>query len=356
VQVRIKGRLGRAAAAASLAGALLGAALPIANVAAATCLSTGALDRDGSPLTAKLMNPGGTVSGTVDATGCSVGVYFSQGAHGRVDAADVSGARYYGVLVDGNNGNVVHVDVSNSSFHDIGDTPLSSVRHGQGVAFRSFGAGSATGSISNSAVWNFQEAGLNATGPGSHVTMTGNTVTGRGPQSTISQNGVQVIFGAHATVEDNTISGIQFTGPFFRASGILITGGPAYNANPTSGCLKSGCDYTTHILVIGNTITDADSGITSFSAGKNGKASKYPTANLMQDNLIQRSTLTNTGGWAAGIGYQAGISDQGNTDKIVDNTVSGDGYDQAVCGDAAVCRWIDVENAIAPYMSGNTLG
>ena len=352
----IKGRLGRTAAAASFAGSLLIAVLPITGVAASTCVSTGAVDRDGTPLTAKVVNPSSTVSGAVDASGCSVGVYFSHGAHGRVNGADVSGARYYGVLVDGNDGNVVHVDVGNSTFHDIGDATLSSSRHGQGVAFRSFGTGSATGSITGNDVWNFQEAGLNATGPGSHVTMSGNTVTGRGPQATISQNGIQVIFGAHATVEGNTISAIQFTGLYFQPSGILITGGPAYNANPTSGCLKSGCEYTTHILVIGNEITDADVGIASFSAGKNGKPSKYPTANVLQDNVIHRSTLTNLNSWDVGIGYQAGIFDYGNEDKIVDNTVFGDGYDQAFCGDAAVCRWIDAEDAIAPYLSGNILG
>jgi hypothetical protein len=79
VQGKIKGRFGRAAAAASLAVSLLVAALPVTGVAAAACLSTGVLDRDGTPLTAKLVNPSGTVSGP--GNGPAAGLLAGGGRH-----------------------------------------------------------------------------------------------------------------------------------------------------------------------------------------------------------------------------------------------------------------------------------
>ena len=51
--------------------------------------------RDGIDLTAARI--GGTVTGAVDATGCDIGVYNPT----RVTNADIHGARYYGVVVNG---------------------------------------------------------------------------------------------------------------------------------------------------------------------------------------------------------------------------------------------------------------
>jgi hypothetical protein len=87
----VRARLRRAAATSVLLGAVLIGALP-SPVSGAACIATGAPDRDGTPPTARLVNPNGKVSGTIDATGCEVGVYYSHGS-GRVDGAEVFGAR-----------------------------------------------------------------------------------------------------------------------------------------------------------------------------------------------------------------------------------------------------------------------
>ena len=133
--------VGRAGLIAVLAGGLVAGVAPHA-AAAGGCTATGAVDRDGTPLTARIVNPVGAVRGRVDATGCSVGVYYADGSDGLVRGAEIFGARYYGVLVDGNNGHVARADVRDSAIHDIGDVPITSSRHGQGVAYRAFGAGS----------------------------------------------------------------------------------------------------------------------------------------------------------------------------------------------------------------------
>ena len=70
------------------------------RVSAATCTPTG-FYRDSINMTAALINPPGTVTGTVDATGCNIAVYYSAGASGAVRNADVFGSSYFGVLVNG---------------------------------------------------------------------------------------------------------------------------------------------------------------------------------------------------------------------------------------------------------------
>jgi hypothetical protein len=181
---RLDGALGRLLIAGLLASGAL-AAGAAGTAAAAGCVATGAVDRDGTSLTARVVNPAGVVRGAIDAGGCSVGVYFGGGSSGLVRGAEIFGARYYGVLVDGNAGQVAHADVRDSAIHDIGDVPITSSRHGQGVAYRAFGSGSATGTVASNRIWRFQEAGINMTGPGSVVTATDNTIRGRGVIETL---------------------------------------------------------------------------------------------------------------------------------------------------------------------------
>jgi hypothetical protein len=334
-------RLGRA----TLSGAVLGSLLVggmAAGVAATTCLATGALDRDGTPLTARLVNPAGTVTGTVDATGCEVGVYYGQGT-GLVDGADVFGARYYGVLVDANVADVA-VDVTDSTIHDIGEVPRTAVRHGEGVAYRSFDGGSATGTASGNRVWAFQEAGLNVTGPGSTATFSHNRIVGPGPEPVIAENGIQVIFGSHGTVTDNDISGMSFTGSGSTGStGILVAGGPAY-----------GKPYTVGTILRGNLITGADTGIAVFEAEVNLRPSPTPTLTDIRGNVIRNEALDNLFGWGQK-GYQAGIMLHANGDVVVGNTIAGQGYTKAFCGGAAVCVAIDTKHEIDPILSGNVI-
>jgi len=337
----VRARLARATLSSAILGSLLIGGLA-GRAAAATCLATGALDRDGTPLTARIVNPSGTVNGTIDATGCEVGVYFGHGT-GRVDGAEVFGARYYGVLVDGNLDDVA-VDVVNSSFHDIGEVPRTNVRHGQGVAYRSFDGGSATGTASGNRVRDFQEAGLNMTGPGSTVTFSGNRIIGPGPQDVIEQNGIQVIFGAHGIVRRNEISGMSFTGPNFAPSaGILVVGGPGYNK-----------PYTYGAVLVDNVITGSDMGIAVNEIEVNDRPSPLPISTRIEGNVIRNTQLNNAYGFGQK-GYQAGIYVRSNADRIVGNTISGNGYDKAFCGGAAVCLPIDTKHAIDPIVSGNVV-
>ncbi len=161
---------------------------------------------------------GGNVTGTLDATGCNIGVYYGTGtAPGSVHDADIFGANYYGVLVDGTS-----VDVSGSSIHDIGESPLNGAQHGNAVVYQD----GASGTISGNTVSNYQKNGITIRDPDSAAVVSDNVVTGEGPISYIAQNGIQISYGASALVQGNTVSGNWYTSATWTACGLLF-----YQAN-----------------------------------------------------------------------------------------------------------------------------
>src|SRR5262245_37197302 len=101
---------------ATLAAASVTAAITVGAGSASAdvgCLDT-SLSQDGHVLTAKVV--GGPVSSPVDATGCDIGVYNPDA---DIAGAEVYGAKYYGVVVDGSR----DIDVTGAKVHDIGDNP-----------------------------------------------------------------------------------------------------------------------------------------------------------------------------------------------------------------------------------------
>jgi hypothetical protein len=191
---------------------------------ASTCTPTGFI-RDGLNMTAAVINPTATVTGQVNATGCNIGVYIdSQDA--TIDTAEIFGANYFGVVVNGDVGSP-SASITSSNIHDIGESPLNGTQHGVGVYFRSFFlTGSASGTISNDSFTNYQKGGIVAVGQGVNVAITDNVVTGQGRVEYIAQNGIQIGYGASASVMRNTVTGNAYTGTNNASSGgILVVGG-----------------------------------------------------------------------------------------------------------------------------------
>ena len=309
-------------------------------VPAATCTPTGFV-RDNINMTAALIDPPGTVSGEVDATGCNIGVYYDHG-HGAVSGANVHGANYFGVVVNGDV-NPVSVDVLNSQIHDIGETPLNGTQHGVGIYYRDLPAsgpgGGASGTIKGNTLSKYQKGGIVANGTGTNVKVQSNTVTGVGPVDYIAQNGIQIGYGAKAQVLNNTVSANAYTGTNFASSGgILVVGGECYG---------DGLAYTTNTDIVGNIVTNNDVGIYLSNApgpypSGCGNAPATSTNIKAINNTISDNATTNISGNGA-TGYQAGISDQGNGDKLINNTISGAGYQPC---QPNTCLTID---AGAPY-------
>jgi parallel beta-helix repeat protein len=189
---------------------------------AATCQPTGFSAPDGTPMTAARI--GGTVSGTVDATGCNIGAYFNAAHPGTVTGADIYGANYYGVLSNG-----TASGVANSSIHNIGETPLNGSQHGNAIVYMN----GAKGTISGNTVSHYQKNGITVRDNGSSATVKNNTVTGEGQINYIAQNGIQISFGASASVTGNSVSGNWYTPAGTTACGLLFfqAGGVKQSAN-----------------------------------------------------------------------------------------------------------------------------
>ena len=288
----------------------------ISGVAVPVCTQTGFF-RDSINMTAALINPSGTVTGDVNATGCNIGVYYDNG-NGIVDNANVFGSNYFGVLVNGDTNNV-SVNVTNSKIHNIGEKPFNGIQHGVAVYYRSFdNGGSVTGQVSGNTVSSYQKGGITANG-NAVVDVLNNTVTGNGFVDYIAQNGVQYGWGATGHVQDNTITEHSYSGSNLAADGgVLVVGGPCYG---------SGGAYTKNLQIIKNTLSNNDVGVYLSNVQADCiSAPKIMTNIKVVNNTISNDQTTNTTGYGATQGYQAGISDQGNNDKLVNNKITGIGY------------------------------
>lgn len=326
-------------AAAFAAILLVGSAIPVVAPAAraATCTPTGFF-RDGINMTAALIDPVGTVAGEVDATGCNIGVYYANGS-GRVRGANVHGANYFGILVNGDTTSV-SVSISASTIHDIGEVPFNGTQHGVAIYVRAFLGGTASGSITGNHVWNYQKGGIVANGAGTSFTIAENTVTGLGPIDFIAQNGIQVGYGARALVRENDVTDNSYTGAWGASSGgILVVGGPGYGTCPDGNA----CPYTTGTRVEENRVDSNDVGIYLTNLAADFGPPPVPTGVRAAENEIYNDALNNRSGNGYPNGYQAGISDVGRGDVLAENEISGRGYDQAFCGTAATCLGIDAD-------------
>jgi parallel beta-helix repeat protein len=304
----------------------------VTSAAAATCTPTGFV-RDGINMTAAQI--GGDVTGTLDATGCNIGVYYDNSTSGNVSGANIFGANYFGVVVNGDTG-AVSVDVTGSAVHNIGETPLNGAQHGNAIYYRAFG-GSARGTISGNTVTHYQKNGITINGNVS-ATISNNTVTGEGPVNYIAQNGIEVGYGAEATVTENSVTGNAYTGANLASSGgILVVGGPCF-----------GFPYTVGLSITRNTLTNNDVGVWLFNADEKCITTTTRTNNKVKFNAISNGAVTNTTGQSATCGYQAGIADVGIKDLLVNNEISGVGYTPTAGGDCtgsmpAFLRFIDAD-------------
>ena len=300
---------------------------------AVTCTPTG-FAPDGPNLTAALINPA-SVPTSLDATGCDIGVYYHLVGAVFLNAKFISGAKSYGIVVNGDDAGVI-VSLTNNVIHDIGDNPFTGAQHGIGIYLRAYGANIINGQVTGNVVYNYQKAGIVANGSGVRLSkLDANLVVGLGHVNFIAQNGIQIGYGAlpfPSQVNGNWVvnnSYIGTPGDGSASAGILVVGGPYYT------CPLGACPYTKNVLVgIAATLTEAgtnvllnnDVGIFSFNAAVGGATtSPTPTNVLMIANALYSDLAYNAA-------YIAAISAFGHSDYIVGNTiVPGGGYGPS-CG------------------------
>ncbi len=282
----------------------------------AGCTETGFF-RDGINMTAALINPT-SVTGVVNATGCNIGVYYGPGSKGIVKNAEIFGANYFGVVANGDDGDVT-LDVLSSNIHDIGESPHNGTQHGVGIYWRAFFAqGDVNGRIVGNTITGYQKGGIVTNGTGVQVTISDNTVTGDGHVFFIAMNGIQIGYGASASVMRNRVSGnsfVGFPGDGSASGGIIVVGGAGYGTCPDG----NDCPYTVNTKVNDNVLVNNDVGVYLSNVAGDGSAPLTATNAKAVNNTISDDQCFNTS-------YQAGVSDVGNNDKIITNKISGPGY------------------------------
>jgi hypothetical protein len=301
-------------------------------------------------MTAALINPASVPvrPSVVDATGCHIGVYYDHNMVGTANVvnADIYGSNYFGILVNGDAGNVV-INISRSFIHNIGEVPFNGAQHGIGIYFRSFFTFTITGEVIGNLISAYQKGGIVANGRGTKLAkLNSNVVVGQGHVTYIAQNGIQVGYGAMpypSQVIGNVISANSYIGTPGDASasaGLLVVGGPGYGLCPDG----ADCPYSNLVFMVANTLFNNDVGVYASNLQADFSAAPTPTNVVIYLNTASSDFCYNQA-------YQAGISDQGNTDYILNNYImQGGGYGPNPCGIG-----IDVEGSISPVIAGNNV-
>jgi len=263
------------------------------------------LDGAGYTITANDPLLGHFTGGVVQNGGASANVTnVTITAVGLADVCDAGAQRLRGILFDGASGSITNVKVLN-----LNQGP-SGCQEGNAIEVRNFGSSATTNRVTidgNTAI-GYQKTGIVANGD-VEATITNNVVDGLGPVNYIARNGIQLGFGASGMVKRNQVSGNSYTG-LDVSGGILVVGGPFY-----------GGDFCVNIQIDKNVVMGNDVGVflSQYEADQSAPASA--TNIKVVNNEISNNAVTN------GYIYQAGVSDVGNNDKIISNTISGIGYD-----------------------------
>lgn len=239
----------------------------------------------------------------------------------------------YGVLIGGG----ATVSLSDSVVQQIGAYPLNGCQGGVGVQAGYAPTGQVGHAVlTNDTIQNYQKNGVTIDGTGSTAKIDNVTINGYGPTNQIAQNGVQISFGATASVENSIITGNNYTGAGeATAAGVLVVGGGG------SVCgLGKISPLVRKASVTGNTLLNNDIGISLFNVNATcTKSVSTPTRNYACHNTIvnyhgysgvSAAADANVSGLVTtkygAIGDQAGVSDSGDLDVICDNAISGTGY------------------------------
>ena len=147
----------------------------------------------------------------------------------------------YGIEVDGGASAII----TNDLITHIRDNPLSGDQSGTGILvggdINNGPASTGTATISHDTITDYQKRGIEVDDAGSSAEIDHTTVTGVGATGAIAQNGIEILDGATANVNHDTISGNVYTplpnAQFNIATGILVlnSGAVTVDQNMLSG-------------------------------------------------------------------------------------------------------------------------
>jgi hypothetical protein len=248
--------------------------VPLARVKALACTPTGF-----NATTAAMVNPVGVVNGTIDATGCTFGIFYDASHNGTVLSAILFGASEDGIVSQGGT-----LSVRDSAISNVGEQAITV-------------SGSTTITISNNTISHYgaNTAGIQATlssAPSSSAVITRNKVSA----SAANDVGMNIVGGTSLTVTGNMLAGT------------------------TSGILLSAAGSTS-LTVSDNMITGNALGSGIVAIGPATVKSNTLTENLFGISVVDTTTtpihilrnVVHTG--------QIGIDAVGNSGQVIGNSI-----------------------------------
>ena len=159
------------------------------------------------------------------------------------DACDGGEARLRGILFDGASGSITNNTVVGINQGQSGCQEGNAIEV-RNEPFDGTHPGIKSVTVSGNTISDYQKTGIVANGNVA-ATITNNTVTGSGKIDYIAQNGIQVGFGATATVKGNTSSGNWYTPASDVACGILFfeAGGVKASNNTLFDNERNQCNF-----------------------------------------------------------------------------------------------------------------
>jgi nitrous oxidase accessory protein NosD len=304
----------------------------------------------------------GSGSGTVIEAPTTLTQYFTTGSNKNYPVLFVQNADSASVedlVVDGlgrGNGNYRFVGigfynaggtVDSVEIRNIKDTPFSGSQHG--VGFYGYNADGTPRSlvVSNSSVHDFQKNAMVFSGGGLTVDVAGNTIVGIGPTTVTAQNGIQVSGGAAATIEDNAVSGIWYTGNGWAASSILVydaaDGAMIVGNSVTGGQVGLYAMYTDNLVIERNVFQGGDYSILL-----------YPSLNASVHYNSMSGNLTGfyTGSLADATLNWWGAADGPWADQDMDGTPDNAGSGDGAWGPVIFSPWLGTNPDGNPLLPG----
>jgi nitrous oxidase accessory protein NosD len=283
-----------------------------------------------------------TITGTIDATGCDIGVYVPVGVKNVNVCATIHDANKYGVFNNGN-AKVDGSEIYNIGNHNAsGDFDPNGAQTGVGVYFFD-----ATGSVVDSNIHDYQKGGVVINGD-SKANVTNNTIAGFDSVPFIAQNGIQFGYGATGNAMNNSVTGNWYSGADWASTGILLfeTDKVTIQGNTVEDCqigvgIEAWCwfeESASKNNIINNCILGADYGVTvaAYSLGFGySQCDASSDNNKVINNLI--SSTDGSEGVFVGVGQFWGGTDNPTADnnKVIHNTISGFDTEISQSGDTS---------------------
>lgn len=123
--------------------------------------------------------------------------------------------------------NGADANIHDLSVSSVRDSSLSGCQNGRAILVgwgHGWGIANTTGSatINKVNISDYQKAGIEVSGSGSSATVTNNTITGIGPTTLIAANGIEITYGASASISGNEVTANNYTPASDFATGILL--------------------------------------------------------------------------------------------------------------------------------------